>query len=180
MLSCASYCSAVCSNCAPAAACVVESGTFFGGLWVLCGLAGPSRLPSEGRPSQNERRVRPHEGRCLGRRWRCVLMLGVAWKTCSRLYGSLVFTAGGRLDSVMMCLFGCFAELCILPWGRMWQLCTCRGLRRGVWYLCLMICGCCVGLPGPPGCHPRTVRAEMGGGSDHTRVGAWGGVGGAC
>ena len=48
-------------------------------------------------------------------RVRCVLLLGVTWKTCSRLYGSLVFTAGGRLESVMMCLFGCFAELFTLP-----------------------------------------------------------------
>ena len=101
-------------------ACVVESVTFFGDLWVLCGPAGPSRLPSEGRPSLTERRVRPHEGRWVGRRWRYVLLLGVAWKTCSRLYGSLVFTAGRRLDSAMMCLFGCFAELCILPQCRKW------------------------------------------------------------
>ena len=53
-------------NCAPVVACVVETGTFFDDLWVLCGPAGPSRLPSEGRPSRTERRARPLEGRCLG------------------------------------------------------------------------------------------------------------------
>ena len=47
----------------------------------------------------------------------------------------LVFTAGGRLESVMMCLFGCFAELFTLPQYRVWQVCTCSGLRRGIWYL---------------------------------------------
>ena len=96
-------------------------------------------------------------------RWWCVLLLGVTGKTCSRLYGSLVFTAGGRLESVMMCLFGCFAELFTLPQYRVWQVCTCSGLRRGIWYLFLVICGCCVGLPVPPGCHPRAVRAYMSG-----------------
>ena len=64
-------------------------------------------------------------------------MLGVAWKTCSRLCGSLVFTAEGRLDGVKMCLFGRFGELRVSPQRRMWQLCTCSGLRRGIWYLFL-------------------------------------------
>ena len=75
------------------------------------------------------------KSKALRPRWWCVLLLGVTWKTCSRLYGSLVFTAGGRLESVMMCLFGCFAELFTLPQYRVWQVCTCSGVRRGIWYL---------------------------------------------
>ena len=47
----------------------------------------------------------------------------------------LVFIANRRLDSAMMCLFGCFAELCILPRCRMWQVCASRGPRRGIWFL---------------------------------------------
>ena len=59
-------------------------------LWVPYGPAGPSWLPSKGRPSRHERRCQRNECPCmLPWRWRCVLMLCVAWKTCSCLYGSL-------------------------------------------------------------------------------------------
>ena len=106
-------------------------------------------------------------------------MLAAAWKTCSRLHGSLVFTAGGRLDSAMMCSFGCWAELRILPQCRMWQLCIAVAcivesvtLFNDLWVLC--------GLAGPfrlpsegrPSLHERLIRPLEGR--------CLGGVGGVC